>query len=362
MNRKRIIAMTVLGIIIIGLFIFQWFIQKEFKKYPPLLEMVFSNEGLYYSDLLEQKEYLKEKYMVSFAKESEASYKRDSFNVMGIDENYLNLLPLNTITGNEPDQRKPQALISKQFAEKHFIEGGPMGKSLELFGKSYEVVGIYKISNLEDISGIDKKIIYVPYKELPENGENTLNKILFGEMNGKNVLFFREKLQEYISSKIPDIELNKLNIYDYMDSPSVISQFFYGLIFVGELLLFSFITVTLIKKIKTYKRCYKEELQINYGYEIFSKNLTDILFEMIIMTLLIFLWIFLIRFLISFKFEIPGRVLPADDIFDFKFFFSLYSSFKPSNAVSCYGQLYKGLLKISGINFTVSAIVLIIFL
>lgn len=362
MNKKKIIIIIVLSILIAGFSAFQWFIQKEFKKYSPAVEMNLKNEDLAYGNLLQQKEYINGEYVVAFTKERPITYEGKEMKITGIDDNYRKFQPLSIIYGNDLLKEQDQVLISDSLSNKLFGTDNSVGKLMNLEGKSYKVVGIYQRSSLKKIIGLDQEVLYVPLNEIQENDQRADAKILFGNKEGKNEPFFKEKLVEYLSKEIPDLHTEKLALYDYTDCPLIVSQFFYGSIFLAELLLFIFITVILIRKIKAYKNQYSMESQTKYMSEIFSENLTDILLEMIKMILLLFVWIFLLRLIIMFQFDIPGRVLPTEDIFDFKFYAQLHSKSNLYYSISSYGQIYERTLKIACMDFAFLAAASVILL
>ena len=85
-------------------------------------------------------------------------------------------------------------------------------------------------------------------------------------------------------------------------------------------------------------RCVKKELEIYYLKEIIYLRISEILEEAIKLVLLIFGGIFLLQWVIKFQFNIPGKYLPINYIFDFEFYQTLTDSIKIN--LSSYGYFY----------------------
>jgi hypothetical protein len=154
--------------------------------------------------------------------------------------------------------------------------------------------------------------------------------------------FFKDKFIEYLKFKIPDINEEMLNFNDYTDANKVLLEWCRGLKFFTFSLAFVLVTVLLVLEIKLIISRVKRDLKNYYIEELVKNTITDILEELIKLTVLLFSEIFLLQWLIKFKFNISGRYLPANNIFDFKFYQNLENL--SIIALSCYGNSYHNVL------------------
>lgn len=340
-NKKRIITVIVFLIIAIVPVFLQYKIIKGFDQYPPRAEMYFENYSLY-EKLQEEEAYLREKYIVSFVFEESAEYMEHKIKLIYKDENYIKFYPYD-IEGENLNDRD-QALISKGFSEKYLNGLNSVGQNIDISGKTYKISGIYTTSALENMSKSDSHAVYISSK--PKESKESSYKILFSPKNKTPGIFFKEELKEYVFA---NIEYSDYGTYinDCTDYMTVVSQFYRGMFFVAAFLLFIFISLMLIGKLKHYGVELRFRLKTQYVNEIFLENVNNILIELIKLIIVLFLWIFLLRWIVSFQFEIPGRFLPVEDIFDFNFYGELYFSSKQHFSSELYDNLYKVALRLS---------------
>lgn len=318
--------------------------------------MIFEGADPNYRELWEYRGFLNESYLTSFTLEKQAQYNGDELIIIGKDENYSKFQPYLLKEGRECKDGEYEILISERFSENAFPRSEPVGETIEVSGDSYVIVGIYEEAFLKELYNLDEEIIYTSSNSIKEIDDDVYYRVLFSEKDGEYRLFFNERLNEYISEGIPYCSLDSAFIFDYTDYSTIISEFFAGSIFLMEFLVFVLITIIILRKLNTNRKEYKLQLQDYYAKEIIMGNMDAILIESIKLVLLIFSWAIMLRFVINFKFNIPGRVLPSEDIFDFNFYIELLSQSKNYYQQGIYFKLYEKLFKIEFISFLISSV------
>ncbi len=355
-DKKRILILCILILFAAIPMMIQWTVQNEFKKYLSRVEMVFESDDSNYWELWNHREYLNKRYLTSFSHELQGVYEENELAIIGKDKNYDKFYPYFIIEGRDCIEGEAEILISEDFGKKLYSKGKVVGQTIEILGNSYVITGVYGKDALENIYDSNMEVVYTSSKAITEKDNNISYRVLFSEKDGECGLFFNERLKEYILQGIPYINLNPANIYDYTDYSMIISQFFKSSVFIIEFLGFVFITIIIFRKLKDYRKQYRIQLNDYYTKEIIYKNMDTILIEAIKIVLLVFLWIIILRLVINFKFDIPGRVLPPDDIFDFKFYAGLFAKQESYYKGGIYLQLYRRLLKIEFISFLSSCV------
>lgn len=355
-DKKRILILFILVLFATIPAMIQWTIQNEFKKYPPRVEMVFESDDSNYWELWDYREYLNKRYLTSFSQELQGYYEENELVIVGKDKNYDKFYPYFIKEGRDCIEGEAEILISEDLSKKLYSKGKAVGQTVEILEDSYIISGIYGKGDLGKIYDSNMEVVYTSSKVITEKDNNISYRVLFSEKNGECGLFFNERLKEYILQGIPYIDLDSENIYNYTDYSMIISQFFKSSVFIIEFLGFAFITIIIFRKLKDYRKQYRIQLNDYYIKEIIYKNVDTILIETIKIVLLSFLWIIILRLVINFKFDIPGRVLPPDDIFDFKFYAGLFAKQRSYYKGGIYLQLYRRLLKIEFISFLSSCV------
>lgn len=352
--RKRITLL--LGFIFLAaLPIFlQWIVQYEFKRYSSGVEMVFGTEDSDYLQLMNNREFIDEEYLTSFSVEMKGTYKGNQLLIINKDKNYKKFYPYSIKEGRDLAEGEQGILISEQFSKRIFSDTNAIGRTIEISGENFLITGIYKPNILENIYNLNTERVYAYSRVLLEQDNDKYYKVLFSGKDGISGLFFKEKLREYISEGIPYTYIEESYMNDYSDYSTIISQFFRGSVFIISLLGFACITIIIYRKLKDHIKQYGVQLDSYYTKEIIYKNIDIILMEAIKMVLLIFLGIIILRFVINFKFDIPGRVLPPDYIFDFQFYSDLIANKNYSEGI--YTQLYRRLLRIQSVSLLATGI------
>lgn len=150
--------------------------------------------------------------------------------------------------------------------------------------------------------------------------------------------FFKEKFIDYLKFKIPHLNEEDLNITDYSHANRVLIEWHRAAKLFIASLLFILISIIFLKRIKIINKCVKKDIEIYYLKELIHLRLSEILEETIKLVLMVFGGIFLLQWIIKFQFNIPGKYLPANDIFDFKFYGMLNNGVKMN--LSSYGQFH----------------------
>lgn len=173
--------------------------------------------------------------------------------------------------------------------------------------------------------------------------------------------FFKEKFIDYLKFKIPYLNEEDLNITDYSHSNRILIEWHrVAKLFIASLL-FILIVITLLRRIKIINKYLKKDLEIYYLKELMHLRLSEILEETIKLVLIVFGGIFLLQWIIKFQFNIPGKYLPANDIFYFKFYGMLSEGIKLN--MSSYGSFYNStLFKVKLLTLGFIIISLIVFL
>ena len=154
--------------------------------------------------------------------------------------------------------------------------------------------------------------------------------------------FFKDRFIDYTKFRIPQLEKEQLNIIDYSNTIRVVKGCHDVTKLVIVCQLFILIIIILTRRVRIINKCFKKDIMIYYPKEIIKIRINEILEEAIKLSLLIFVGIFLLRWIINFQFNIPGNYLPANNIFDFKFYRSIINVTKTN--LSGYGDLYYNIL------------------
>ncbi|MBU5427544.1 hypothetical protein KQI41_14240 [Tissierella pigra] len=150
--------------------------------------------------------------------------------------------------------------------------------------------------------------------------------------------FFKDRFIDYLKIRVPEIDEETLNITDYSDTNRILMEWHKGIKLFIVSLLFILIAIILVRRIKVIIKSVKKELKIYYFKEIIHLRISQILEEAIKLVLLIFSEIFLLQWIIKFQFNIPGRFLPVNDIFDREFYRNINNTTKVN--LSSYGDFY----------------------
>lgn len=240
------------------------------------------------------------------------------------------------------------------FFQKSLIDNFSLEpERLELF--------FHKEDEILDLILAEEEYISEEYKMVYEYEEdNNIAIISIEKPKGIEDEFFKDKFIDYLRFKIPELDERFLEVVDYSNSNRVLIEWHRGAKLFASFLLFILIVIILVGRIRGINIRAKKDLEIYYPREIINLRISEILEETIKLVLLFFGAIFLLQWIIKFQFNIPGRYLPTDDIFDFEFYKTLNNSMKMN--LSSYGDFYNmtldkvklltfGLLILSTITF-----------
>ena len=337
------------------LFLMQRNIKIESEDIPFKIELVFEGKNEIYQKLIGKRELIKEKYALSEVEEKDIFLKGTKINIIGIDENYLQINDIGIVSG-EWITGEDQIVVSETIA-KEINETLSIGETVDILGKEFIIVGIYenkKYSKSENV--------YINKWDMPEslrNAGETFYILQFKPKDENRQNFIKEKLFEDIG-----LMLNgeaEIRIIDFTDSRKNLSKYYYGFIFLTEIAVFIFIMVYFIYSFKSYMKRYRVGIRRKYVKELIWENLTAILLETLKMVILIFIWVFLLRSILEFKLSTPSRFLPPTDIFDFEFYSQIRKLINEEygKTAAGYGKYYIELLRVAKRYFIKSVILLI---
>jgi len=323
------------------LIVLQVYVVKSFKAFPGRTEISLEgDEGQKFS--IEDIEPLNEDFLISWIKEKNISIDNNEICVILADENYPKFWNFNMTGGKWFSENKDEAVISNELSVKLFNTEDVVGKEIDLSGISYTISGVYEEKRLYKKADSESERIYVPLNSNFDKSNIDVSRLLVTGKGGKCERFFTEKFAEELSLYTGAENYKNCRIEDMTKSKDIISQFLTGYIFIIQLLLFIFICRLFISDFKHYFHRYKVESEKKYLGEIISQNTTEILITTIKWTVMVFASIFLVRRIIDFQFYVPGKYLPPDYIFDFKFYSGtfLQKTEIPSMLISNYQNLY----------------------
>src|SRR5690554_1839062 len=207
------------------LFLMQRNIKIESEDIPFKIELVFEGKNEIYQKLIGKRELIKEKYALSEVEEKDIFLKGTKINIIGIDENYLQINDIGIVSG-EWITGEDQIVVSETIA-KEINETLSIGETVDILGKEFIIVGIYenkKYSKSENV--------YINKWDMPEslrNAGETFYILQFKPKDENRQNFIKEKLFEDIG-----LMLNgeaEIKIIDFTDSRKNLSKYYYGFIF-----------------------------------------------------------------------------------------------------------------------------------
>ncbi|MDU5080055.1 ABC transporter permease [Tissierella carlieri] len=337
-NKKEIVLVLGLIVILAFMFFFQKSLIDEFSLIPQRVELSFDKDSEALPFILSEEQYINESYKYVLYIEKDTVLNEKSLTAMGIDKNYYELESMEFIYGENIFLNENQIIISDRLAKERYGGVNPIGKMIEIEGESYEIIDIYKINGSNMLIRDKKDIVYIDYEYAKNNLDNYISIISIQKPASIEDEFYKDKFIDYLKFRIPEINKEALNIMDYSDTNRVLMEWHRGTKLFIVSLLFILIAIIFLRRIKMINRCVKKELEIYYLKEIIYLRISEILEEAIKLVLLIFGGIFLLQWVIKFQFNIPGKYLPINDIFDFEFYQTLTDSIKIN--LSSYGYFY----------------------
>ena len=301
------------------------------------MELSFDKDSETLPLILAEEQYISERYKYTLHIEKNTVLNEKPLTVIGIDKNYYELGSIEFIYEENSFPNENQIIISDRLAKEMDVGVNPIGKNIEIEGKNYEIINTYKTKGSSIFIKNRRDIAYIDYEYAKNNLYNYISIISIQKPVG-NEEFFKEKFIDYLKFKIPELNEEVLNIADYSDTNRILIEWHRTTKLFIASLLFILIVMVCTRRIKTINRWIKKDLEIYYLREIIHLRITEILEETIKLVLLIFGGIFLLQWIIKFQFNIPGKYLPVDDIFNFKFYQTLADSIKISP--SSYGYFY----------------------
>ena len=360
-NKIKITLIIILSVLTLLLFLIQRNIKKESQNFPSKIEIIFEEKNEIYQKLMGGRKIIEEKYILSETEEKDISFEGKNISIIGIDENYSQINNIEIASGKWITGEN-QILISEKFV-KETNDSFSLGETMDIFGKKYKIVGIYENDKYSK-SKIEN--LYVKKEDIPENlgeGEKTFYSLEVKPKDENRKNFVKEKFFEDVKI-ISTEEQEEIKIADFTESKRNLSKYYYGFIFIFEIIVLILLTVYLIKSIKLNIKKYQFGTKRKYGKELLSGNMTIVLLQILKTLLLIFLWIFLLRLILEFKLSTPSRFLPPTDIFDFKFYSRIENILREEygKTVEGYGKIYANIMRVTKKYFIESVILLIALL
>lgn len=358
-NKKKFILLLVLIPILLLIYFSQKRVIDNFSMIPQRVEMSFDSDNKLLDYILSEKEYISENYMYALYIEKEIVLDEKPLMTIGINEDYRESETLELLNGRDSHLSNGQIIISDILSKERYGTVDSIGETMELEGNTYEIIGIYKAN--ENNIVYENDIVYIDYEDAKDNLDDYASIISIIKPSITDDEFFKDRFIDDLMFKLPDVNEELLNIRDYSDASRVLMEWHRGIKLLTFTLLAILIAIVIIKRIKRVIYNLKRDLQLNYLSEIVSLRINEILGENIILALLIFSEIFLLRWIIRFQFNIPGRYLPANDIFDFNFYRTLADSMN----ISRYGDLYNITLskvKLLALLFFIISIVIFVLI
>ncbi|SCL96173.1 ABC transporter permease [Sporanaerobacter sp. PP17-6a] len=360
-NKIKITLIIILSVLTLLLFLIQRNIKKESQNFPSKIEIIFEEKNEIYQKLMGGRKIIEEKYILSETEEKDISFEGKNISIIGIDENYSQINNIEIASGKWITGEN-QILISEKFV-KETNDSFSLGETMDIFGKKYKIVGIYENDKYSK-SKIEN--LYVKKEDIPENlgeGEKTFYSLEVKPKDENRKNFVKEKFFEDVKI-ISTEEQEEIKIADFTESKRNLSKYYYGFIFIFEIIVLILLTVYLIKSIKLNIKKYQFGTKRKYGKELLSGNMTIVLLQILKTLLLIFLWIFLLRLILEFKLSTPSRFLPPTDIFDFKFYSRIENILREEygKTVAGYGKIYANIMRVTKKYFIESVILLIALL
>lgn len=338
MNKKRIALVVGLLIVLLVIFFFQKKIIDDFSLKSERIELFFDMDNEILPFILSEEEYIGERYKYALYIEKEVVLNEKPLTIIAVDKNYYELEPIEFIYGENTFLKETQIIISDKLAKEKYGNVNPIGKSIGIEGKIYEIVNIYKTNKNHIFLKGRNDIAYIDYEYAKNNLNNYISIISIQKPMGSKEEFFKEKFIDYLRFRNPGLNEEILDITDYSDANRVLIEWHRGTKLFIASLLFILIGMIFLRKIKVIDDLVKKDLKSYYLKEIILLRINEILEETIKLVLLLFGGIFLLQWIINFQFNIPGKYLPTNDIFDFQFYQLLNNSNKKN--LSSYGHLY----------------------
>lgn len=328
-------------VLLILLIVFQIHVINSFESLPERAEISLIDDGgrkFYPEDI----EFLNQDFLISRLKEKNISVGKNKISVILTDENYPRFWNFDMTEGKWFSENKDEAVISNELAEKLFHMEDAVGKEIDLGDVSYMVSGVYEEKDLYKKAVSGRERIYVPLNSNFDGDNIDVSKLLATGKNGECGKFFTERFAEKFFLCTGPENYKDYEIKDMTRNIDIISQFLTGYVFIVQLLLFIFICRLFMRDFVLCFDKYRKASEKQYLGEIVSENTTEILITSIKWAIMVFASIFLVRKIIDFQFYVPGKYLPTDYIFDFKFYSGVFlqKTKIPSMFISDYENLY----------------------
>lgn len=363
MNKKRIILVVGLVMVLLTIFFFQKKLIDDFSLKSERIELFFDMDNEILPFILSEEEYIGERYKYALYIEKEVVLNEKPLTIIAVDKDYYKLQPIELIYKKSTFFNETQIIISDRLAKENYGNVNPIGKSIEIEGNNYEIVNIYKTNKNHIFLKDRNDIAYIDYEYAKNSLNNYTSIISIQKPTSSEEEFFKEKFIDYLRFRNPELNEETLNIRDYSDTNRVLIELHRGTKLFIAFLLFILIGVIFIRRIKFINKSIKKDLETYYLKEIIYLRASEILEEAIRLVLLIFGGIFLLQWIIKFQFNIPGKYLPVNDIFDFEFYQLLNSHIKTN--LSSYGHLYNITLdrvKMLTLGFAILSLITFLFI
>lgn len=265
-----------------------------------------------------------------------------SVEVLQTNQYYDNYIPISLIRGSFIDEKqankeKRVAIISEKMALHLYQSLDIIGSDLILGEEFYQVVGIYEMpaTFLEQFVGNGKEKIFIPYRNTGEQVKN----ILLGDITIEDTVEDAKlKVAAAVGKKGLDYKLIQLKEGIHLLAPLYLLRYIMG---ISLIIIMMKLCIAIFRQ---GRKGYKRGLKNRYRTQLLKEKWRVVIGVSGALVLLAIgmLWIYKG---IQFRLVIPNNYIPRDNIFDFKFYLSVYKDqlFKDHGIHwhSYYQEIYK---------------------
>lgn len=266
-----------------------------------------------------------------------------SVEVLQTNQYYDNYIPMTLIRGSFIDEKqankeKRVAVISKQMALDLYQSLNIIGSDLILGDEFYQIIGIYEppATFLEQFVGNGKEKILIPYRNTGAEVEH----ILLGDITIEDTVEDAKlKVVEAIGKKGLEYKLVQLKEGGQLLAPLYILRYILG---ISLILIMMKLCVAILKQ---GRKAYRRGIVNRYRTQLFKEKWKVFLgcIGALMLLILVMLWIYKG---IGFELAIPNKYIPRDNIFDFKYYLSVYKEQLFSNHGVHWHNYYQDIYKI----------------
>lgn len=252
-------------------------------------------------------------------------------NICLTDDNYCSFWSRELIQGSfisesAYNEGRKVAVISDKFAVDLFGTTDALKNQVDIFGESYKIIGVFaehtSLISLLSTDGIND--VFVPFTSMKEGGDKPVETLFLkdGEFEEDDLLSYQIRSE---LDKDFKINSNNYNVFDYytyqMDNYTLLPvlQFIIGIIV--AVLLIKFTMFYMIR----FKLALREELKTCYLFDAIKNNRYKYM-KLIVMCFLPAAVMLAVLYITKPHIKIPPEYIPADNIFDFRFYWDIVNN------------------------------------